>query len=99
MLTHASHTARSLNALLQPPLLIQLQKLLGKPNAGKKKGESNSCLEEGCLANGSVIIYVWRQRDTEIVAENLMASGIEGGVVLYHGGMDSGARAKSQSKV
>lgn len=82
-----------------PPAHIQLQKLLGSDIKAKKKDESNSCLEEGCLALGSVIVYVWRQRDTEVVAENLMASGIEGGVVVYHGGMDSAAREKAQSKV
>ena len=80
-------------------LIHQLKKLLGNSNTSKKKDEPKSCLEEGCLAQGSVIVYVWRQRDTEVVAENLMASGIEGGVVLYHGGMDSNARAKAQSKV
>lgn len=79
--------------------MYQLKKLLGNSNASKRKDDSKSCLEEGCLAQGSVIVYVWRQRDTEVVAENLMASGIEGGVVLYHGGMDSNARAKAQSKV
>lgn len=66
---------------------------------GTKEDEPITCLDEGSLSHGSVIIYVWRQRDTEVVAENLMASGIEGGIVLYHGGMDSGARAKAQSKV
>jgi ATP-dependent DNA helicase Q4 len=52
----------------------------------------------GKLARGSVIVYVWRQRDTEVVAESLTAAGIAGGVVIYHGGMDANARAKSQSK-
>ena len=52
----------------------------------------------GKLAKGSVIVYVWRQRDTEVVAESLTAAGITGGVVIYHGGMDANARAKSQSK-
>jgi superfamily II DNA helicase RecQ len=42
---------------------------------------------------------VWRQKDAESVAENLIASGVHGGVVIYHGGMDSGARTKAQSKV
>jgi superfamily II DNA helicase RecQ len=46
-----------------------------------------------------VIVYVWRQRDAEAIAENLQASGVEGGIVVYHGGMDSGARSKSQSMV
>ena len=42
---------------------------------------------------------VWRQRDAEVVAENIQASGVSGGVVVYHGGMDSTARAKAQSRV
>jgi len=54
---------------------------------------------KGCLASGSVIVYVWRQRDAEAVAENIQAAGVEGGIVIYHGGMDSGARSKAQSKV
>jgi superfamily II DNA helicase RecQ len=54
---------------------------------------------DGSLAVGSVIVYVWRQMDAEIVAENIQVRGISGGVVVYHGGMDSGARAKAQSKV
>jgi len=77
---------------------IKLSKLL-RESRTKKKEELFNGLEEGCLSHGSVIVYVWRQRDTEVVAENLMASDIEGGVVIYHGGMDSGARAKAQSKV
>ena len=52
----------------------------------------------GKLAKGSVILYVWRQKDTEIVAESLISAGVAGGVVIYHGGMDASARAKSQSK-
>eukprot|EP00536_Pseudo-nitzschia_multiseries_P005577 jgi/Psemu1/190921/e_gw1.107.107.1 len=52
----------------------------------------------GKLAEGSVIVYVWRQKDTEVVAESLIASGVSGGVVMYHGGMDANARAKSQNK-
>lgn len=53
----------------------------------------------GCLASGSVIVYVWRQRDAEAVAENIEAAAIQGGVVIYHGGMDSGARSRAQNKV
>lgn len=52
---------------------------------------------EGCLSKGSVIVYVWRQMDAEAVAEYISASNVPGKVVVYHGGMDSGARAKSQS--
>lgn len=52
----------------------------------------------GKLSKGSVIVYVWRQKDTEVVAENLVAAGVSGGVVVYHGGMNANARAKSQSR-
>ena len=52
----------------------------------------------GKLAKGSTIVYVWRQRDTEVVAESLKAAGVAGGIVVYHGGMDANARAKSQNK-
>ena len=44
-------------------------------------------------------MYVWRQRDAEVVAENLAVSGVEGGVVVYHGGMDNVARSKAQNRV
>ena len=44
-------------------------------------------------------MYVWRQRDTEVVAENLVSSGVKGGIVMYHGGMDASSRSKAQSKV
>jgi superfamily II DNA helicase RecQ len=65
----------------------------------EKENRSKKCKYSGVLAKGSVIVYVWRQRDTEIVAENLMAAGVSGGVVMYHGGMDAGARTRAQSKV
>ena len=52
----------------------------------------------GKLARGSTIVYVWRQRDTEVVAESLTAAGVAGGVVVYHGGMNANDRAKSQSR-
>ena len=44
-------------------------------------------------------MYVWRQKDTEIVAEQLIGAGVSGGVVCYHGGMDANDRTKAQSKV
>jgi superfamily II DNA helicase RecQ len=47
-----------------------------------------------------VIVYVWRQRDAEVVAENIQADqSISGGVVVYHGGMETHERSKAQSKV
>lgn len=73
-------------------------KLLQKKSSAPEKGDVSDGLD-GCLAVGSVIVYVWRQMDAEIVAENIQARGISGGVAVYHGGMDSGARAKAQSKV
>ena len=51
------------------------------------------------LSNRSVIVYVWRQRDAEVVAESIQAAGVAGGVVHYHGGMDSGTRSNAYSKV
>lgn len=44
-------------------------------------------------------MYVWRQRDAEAVAGNIVAAGVEGGIVFYHGGMNADARSRSQSKV
>lgn len=61
--------------------------------------ESRKSPLHGALAHGSVIVYVWRQRDAEAVAENIVAAGVEGGVVFYHGGMNSDARSRSQAKV
>ena len=52
----------------------------------------------GCLSSGSVIVYVWRQMDAEAIAEYIGATNVPGKVVVYHGGMDSGSRAKSQSQ-
>jgi ATP-dependent DNA helicase Q4 len=79
---------------------MQLINLLRKTKVtDETMDRTSSCLGDGRLSQGSVIVYVWRQRDAEVVAENLMASGIEGGVVVYHGGMDNGTRAKAQSKV
>jgi superfamily II DNA helicase RecQ len=53
----------------------------------------------GILSSGSVIVYVWRQKEAEVVTEQLRAYNIAGGVVCYHGGMDAAARSKSQSQV
>lgn len=56
-------------------------------------------IKDGSLSSGSVIIYVWRQKDAEVITEQLKGFDILGGIVCYHGGMDSGARTKSQSQV
>ena len=53
----------------------------------------------GSFSIRSVIVYVWRQRDAEVVAESIQQAGVSGGVVHYHGGMDSGARSNAYSKV
>jgi Helicase conserved C-terminal domain len=74
-------------------------KILTKAKPTKDKTKSAPVQDvDGCLAAGSVIVYVWRQRDAEVVAENIQAGGISGGVVVYHGGMDSTSRMKAQSK-
>jgi superfamily II DNA helicase RecQ len=75
---------------------IQLTTIL-KPKPSKDSSELHPFA--GALATGSAIVYVWRQRDTEIAAETLLSAGVKGGVVIYHGGMDATARSKAQSKV
>ena len=75
--------------------LHKILKVKDKEQADSKKLP----IEEGCLSKGSVIIYVWRQKDTEIVAEQLNGAGVRGGIVCYHGGMDSNSRSRAQSKV
>jgi superfamily II DNA helicase RecQ len=64
-----------------------------------KSSEKRDGPAAGSLSKGSVIVYVWRQRDAEVVAESIQASGVPGGVVHYHGGMDSGTRANAYNKV
>lgn len=70
-----------------------------KPKSSQNKEKTGHGYINGSLARGSVIVYVWRQTDAEVVAESLQASGVSGGVVFYHGGMDSGSRANAYSKV
>lgn len=75
-----------------------------KNNKAKKPDSSTATgsrgISDGCLDKGSVIVYVWRQMDAEAVAESVQAStNVKGGVVVYHGGMSSSDRSKSQSKV
>ena len=55
--------------------------------------------KEGALSTGSVIVYVWRQKDAEVITEQLRSYDIEGGIVCYHGGMDANSRTKSQGRV
>jgi ATP-dependent DNA helicase Q4 len=73
-------------------------KVLTKKKNSQKMDERGTRVD-GCLATGSVIVYVWRQRDAEVVAENIRAAGISGGVAVYHGGMNSVDRNKAQSRV
>jgi ATP-dependent DNA helicase Q4 len=75
-----------------------LHKILKEKNKDQSDAKKLP-IEEGRLSKGSVIIYVWRQKDTEIVAEQLNGAGVRGGVVTYHGGMDSNSRSRAQSKV
>jgi ATP-dependent DNA helicase Q4 len=77
--------------------LLLAQQLLKAPKTSNSL-DSNSPIHKGSLAKDNVIVYVWRQRDAEVVAEALTASGVEGGIVVYHGGMDSKARASAQSR-
>lgn len=56
-------------------------------------------ISPGCLSSGSVIVYVWRQRDAEALAEQLNGAGVEGGVVFYHGGLEQGQRQRAQGQV
>ncbi len=60
---------------------------------------SERLVRQGILSSGSVIVYVWRQRDAEVITEQLKGYDLSGGIVCYHGGMDSSARSKSQSQV
>jgi len=56
-----------------------LHKILKEKN--KEQSDAKKLpIEEGRLSKGSVIIYVWRQKDTEIVAEQLNGAGVRGGV-------------------
>ena len=70
-----------------------------KKNIGRSYASHENNEYDGALANGAVIVYVWRQRDTEVVAEYLNSADVSGGIVVYHGGMDTKARSKSQNKV
>ncbi|CAB9501409.1 syndrome ATP-dependent helicase homolog [Seminavis robusta] len=82
--------------------LAMLSKILSprprKSTNGARADDESTAKLPGCLAKGSVIVYVWRQKDTEVVAEQLTDAGVAGGVVVYHGGMNTAARTKSQSR-
>ena len=84
----------------------KLLKLIKEPYGIEKRkvdtrNEIASAIDDmaGCLSKGSIIVYVWRKKDAEIVTEQLCGLGLPGGIVCYHGGMDSSARSKAQEKV
>jgi ATP-dependent DNA helicase Q4 len=77
--------------------LNMLQKIL-MPRTKLSEEEQIRHPYAGSMATGSVIIYVWRKIDTEVLAENLTAAGVSGGIVVYHGGMDAHSRSRSQSR-
>lgn len=79
-------------------LLHKLLKDKKSDDPERRQPKKKLPIDEGCLSKGSVIVYVWRQKDTEIVAEQLNGAGVLGGVVCYHGGMNANDRSKAQSK-
>jgi len=78
--------------------LDTLIKLLKKAPPNASSSSPANGLIPGSLSKGSVIVYVWKKFETEIVAEQLTQADIEGGIVFYHGGMEDGKRTASQSK-
>ena len=72
-----------------------LQERPNRPERGRGSADTNEYVKnnpfndklEGLLSVGSAIVYVWRKKDAEIITEQLVGSGISGGVVCYHGGM------------
>ena len=80
-----------------------LYKMLKKPPKGREGSERDKALraasfEPGCLAEGSVIVYVWTKRQAEALVDLLRGAGVEGGVVYYHGGMGQSERFSSQTR-
>lgn len=85
--------------LLRPP---QKEFELGLDRLDDYRDETESksgVFKDGILSTGSVIVYVWRQKDAEVVTEQIRAFGLDGGVVCYHGGMDANKRSKAQGHV
>jgi ATP-dependent DNA helicase Q4 len=78
--------------------LSLIKDLLMKASKNLQVRDVTSGLQHGCLERANVIVYVWRQRDAEVVAEYLKNSGVEGGITVYHAGLDSKARAVAQSR-
>mmetsp|Transcript_25716 Transcript_25716/g.39389 ORF Transcript_25716/g.39389 Transcript_25716/m.39389 type:complete len:1516 (+) Transcript_25716:65-4612(+) len=82
--------------LLRPPPKESELELDGLDDYRDKTESNSGVFKDGILSTGSVIIYVWRQKDAEVVTEQIRAFDLEGGVVCYHGGMDANKRSKSQ---
>jgi len=88
---------------LLPRLLLPKRKMNNNNKTAASASDTTSSdssvdhLTDGCLSDATVLIYVWRQYDTKLVAEALQQHGVDGGVVTYHGGLDSKQRARSQS--
>ena len=61
--------------------LQQLHKIL-KGKKDKSEISKTLPIKEGCLSKGSVIIYIWQQKDTEIVAKQLNGAGICGALSI-----------------
>ena len=85
--------------LLRPPPKESELELDGLDDYRDKTESNSGVFKDGILSTGSVIIYVWRQKDAEVVTEQIRAFDLEGGVVCYHGGMDANKRSKSQGHV
>ena len=70
-------------------LLKETTKNHGKVGTKDLSEGTENCVDdkfEGLLSEGSVIVYVWRKKDAEIITEQLVGAGVIGGVVCYHGG-------------
>lgn len=85
-------------AILKKPAVHRKESLPSKAATSSSLDGFGEEIYEGCLSSGSVIVYVWRQRDAEVLAEQLTGAGIEGGVVYYHGGLERGQRERAQGQ-
>ena len=84
---------------MKKPALHKKESLPAKAATSSHLDGFGEEIYEGCLSSGSVIVYVWRQRDAEVLTEQLTGAGIEGGVVYYHGGLERGQRERAQGQV
>ena len=85
-------------------ILMKLLRLLREPKKTQDvpnfdaNSDGSEAIPAGALSSGSIIVYVWRQKDAEIITEQLIGMNLSGGVVCYHGGMDANKRSKAQGK-